>query len=94
MLRLLQSLCILSITLGMGATTHGDVLSMPDDVNISVEMPGRGMTMEQVEARFGPPQERIAEVGKPPITRWVYDGFTVYYEDQYVIHAVMNKPAQ
>ena len=26
--------------------------------------------------------------GKPPITRWDYDGFSVYFEHQHVIHAV------
>ncbi len=63
----------------------------------SVTLPGRGMTMEQVEAKFGPPRERLPSVGDPPITRWVYDDFTVYFEYQYVIDAVPNigmpKPA-
>ncbi len=63
----------------------------------SVTLPGRGMTMDQVEARFGPPRERLPSVGDPPITRWVYDDFTVYFEYEYVINAVPNvgmpKPA-
>ena len=54
-------------------------------------MPARGMTMAQVEARFGPPQKKFPAVGKPPITRWRYDGFMVYFEDQYVIHAKMSE---
>ncbi len=53
-------------------------------------MPVRGMTMAQVEARFGPPQKKFPAVGKPPISRWRYDGFMVYFEDQYVIHAKMS----
>jgi len=55
-----------------------------------ITLPGRGMTMEQVEAKFGPPRERLPSVGEPPITRWVYDDFTVYFEYQYVIDAVPN----
>ena len=55
-----------------------------------ITLPGRGMTMEQVEAKFGPPRERLPSVGEPPITRWVYDDFTVYFEYEYVIDAVPN----
>jgi len=54
-------------------------------------LPGRGMTMEQVEARFGAPSEKIERVGDPPISRWVYGSFTVYFEYDKVIHAVTHK---
>jgi hypothetical protein len=50
--------------------------------------PARGMTMERVEARFGQPTDKHAAVGDPPITRWDYPGFVVYFEYQHVIHAV------
>ena len=33
-------------------------------------VPTRGMSMAQVEARFGAPAEKFAAVGQPPITRW------------------------
>ena len=58
----------------------------------SVTLPGRGMTMEQVEERFGAPLKKNPAVGKPPITTWDYGKFTVYFEDRYVIHAVFHKP--
>ncbi len=56
----------------------------------SVTLPGRGMTMIQVEEKFGPPLEKHPEVGEPPITRWDYDDFSVYFEYQYVINAVVT----
>ncbi len=62
----------------------------PPAKGIRITLPGRGMTMEQVEAKFGPPRERLPSVGDPPITRWVYDDFTVYFEYEYVIDAVPN----
>jgi hypothetical protein len=52
------------------------------------QRPVRGTSMDQVEAMFGPPSNRHAAVGDPPITRWDYPGFVVYFEYQYVIHAV------
>ena len=51
-------------------------------------LPTRGTSMAQVEARFGAPAERYAAVGQPPITRWVYPSFVVYFEYQHVVHAV------
>lgn len=60
----------------------------------SIKLPGRGMTMAEVEKRFGPPGKKMAEVGNPPITRWIYEDFVVYFEYQYVIHAVATKPVR
>ena len=44
----------------------------------AMEVPGKGMCMDQVEERF------------PPITRWIYDKYTVYFENRCVIHSVLN----
>jgi len=52
------------------------------------ERPTRGMRMSAVEARFGAPQDRHPAVGEPPITRWDYPGFSVFFERDRVIHAV------
>jgi len=54
----------------------------------SVERPGRGSTMNSVEQRFGAPNSKHAAVGQPPITRWDYAGFSVFFEHDRVIHAV------
>lgn len=59
----------------------------------SVTLPGRGMSMTAVEDRFGQPMDKLGEVGDPPITRWVYPDFTVYFEYQYVIHSVPHNDA-
>jgi hypothetical protein len=53
--------------------------------------PARGMSMERVEARFGSPVNRMSAVGEPPITRWEYTDFTVYFEYKFVIHAVRKR---
>jgi hypothetical protein len=59
-------------------------------------MPTRGQTMAMVRARFGAPNEELPPVGgdrprHPPITRWVYPAFTVYFEHDRVIDAVANR---
>jgi hypothetical protein len=56
----------------------------------SVARPGRGTTMKDVEAKFGTPAKRYAAVGKPPITRWDYPSFSVYFEYTRVVHSVVH----
>ncbi len=51
--------------------------------------PTRGMTMATVESRYGPPVTRRAAVGDPPITRWEYPDYIVFFEYNHVIHAVV-----
>lgn len=55
-----------------------------------IETPRRGMRMNDVEARFGAPASRTPAVGEPPISRWEYAGFTVYFERDIVLHAVVR----
>lgn len=70
------------------AVSFGDELNMTTPSTSSAERPARGMSMDKVEAVYGAPNRRDAAVGEPPITRWEYPGFVVYFEHQYVIHAV------
>ncbi len=67
-----------------------DVESLPTEV-VSVTLPGKGMTKDSVEERFGSPQDKVEAVGEPPISRWLYGSFTVYFEYDHVIHAVNHR---
>jgi hypothetical protein len=58
----------------------------------AVATPVRGTSMAQVEARFGAPTQRYAAVGQPPIARWVYPSFVVFFEYSHVVHAVAVAP--
>lgn len=51
--------------------------------------PPRGMQMSRVEEVVGAPVEKLPPVGDPPITRWRYPGFTVYFEYDRVLHTVV-----
>jgi hypothetical protein len=55
--------------------------------------PNRGSTMAAVQGRFGEPTQRHATVGNPPITRWDYPQFSVYFEHDRVLHAVLVRTA-
>jgi hypothetical protein len=54
-----------------------------------VATPSRGMTMDQVATKFGTPANKVPAVGNPPISRWEYPGFIVYFEHEHVIHSVV-----
>ncbi|HMD28678.1 MAG TPA: hypothetical protein VKH13_08930 [Steroidobacteraceae bacterium] len=54
-----------------------------------VATPTRGMTMDQVAGKFGDPASKVPAVGNPPISRWEYPGFIVYFEHEHVIHSVV-----
>lgn len=77
----------LALSGGLSAETIaiGDGLAIRES---SVNRPSRGMSMSTVESRFGHPASRHNAIGEPPITRWDYPGFSVFFEHQYVIHAV------
>jgi hypothetical protein len=54
----------------------------------AAERPARGSSMVSVEARFGTPASRSGAVGQPPITRWDYADFVVFFEYDHVVHSV------
>lgn len=57
---------------------------------IPVDMPTKGMSKERVQALFGEPLKEIPAKGQPPISRWKYREFTVYFDSNAVIHCVRN----
>jgi hypothetical protein len=69
-----------------------ETIAVPNGIAVrdsSVPTPTRGMTMDEVAGKFGAPAAKIPAVGHPPISRWEYPGFVVYFEYQHVIHSVV-----
>ena len=86
-LRLTTLLClgILSTT-----TVQADVLRIPisQQGSASIKMPTHGDKQAQVIQQFGEPSKRHASIGQPPISRWDYPGFSVYFEQSTVVNSV------
>lgn len=79
------------LAMAIAGVASAETIVVDDQVAVrdsSVERPSRGMTMAAVEARFGEPASRHAAVGQPPITRWDYGDFSVFFEFERVVHAV------
>ncbi|AOU98014.1 hypothetical protein BI364_08615 [Acidihalobacter yilgarnensis] len=90
-----RTLLALSLILagGLASPVMAEVLIMPNGHPEAARLPmqpHRGMTMQQVLKRFGQPTQRLVPIDTPPITRWVYPKYTVYFEDRYVIHTVVH----
>ena len=55
----------------------------------TVTVPARGSTMETVRSKFGSPTQEQPAIGLPPITRWDYPGYAVFFEHDKVLHTVL-----
>ncbi len=89
-------LTVAALVLAGGAyAQEGDTLQMGGTDNAArfeqSGKPARGMTQSRVRSEFGSPQSEESAVGEPPITRWHYSTFVVYFEHDRVIHAVAKR---
>ncbi len=76
---------------------HADTLQMQVRDEAHMHLPHNGMTAAQVLRQFGKPESKLPVRGggsrwQPPIHRWVYPGYIVYFEHHHVIHAVADAP--
>lgn len=56
-----------------------------------MDLPTNGLKQSDVRNRFGAPTKEYAAVGDPPITRWDYNGWSVYFEYDLVLYTVLHK---
>jgi hypothetical protein len=94
-----SSLAFASVLLAFGAvaSAYADTLLI-DRVREerSHALPARGLSMAQVERQYGAPTSKLSPAGgdsrwHPTINRWVYSDYTVYFEHDRVIDAVVNR---
>lgn len=91
MLRRLVPALGISLMLGLPLSATADTLlieGLRDAAPTATARPERGMSMERVTESWGQPLARRGPVGDPPISRWEYDDFVVFFEYSRVIHAV------
>lgn len=84
---------LLTVLLMISGPAFADVLlvdsiqSAPD-----IQTPRNGLSMSQVRQQYGSPTAEIPAVGEPPISRWEYDGFSVFFEHDLALHSVIHHP--
>ena len=86
------ALLILTLAVTASAPAWADVLLI-DSIQSAPEMraPHTGITMTQVREQYGSPTSEQAAIGEPPISRWDYAGFSVFFEHDLVLHSVIHR---
>jgi hypothetical protein len=51
------------------------------------ELPVTGTLLDAVIAEYGEPTDKTLPIGQPSITRWMYESFTVVFENDHVVHS-------
>lgn len=84
-------LLLLTLALTASGPASADVLLI-DGIQSAptIKTPRNGLNMAQVRQQFGEPAQEVPAVGEPPISRWEYSGYTVYFENDLVLHAVIQ----
>jgi len=94
----LHKIILAAAFIGISLNANSDVLLIdvindePSNSDTGILRPVNGQSMAQVSAKFGDANKTYPAIGEPPITRWNYEKFAVYFEHNLVIHSVVNKP--
>lgn len=83
------SLIAAAVHLGVNAEEIAVPAGAQGDSNVVT--PNTGTTKDNVARHFGQPGQASGAVGEPPISRWEYGQFFVYFEHDRVIHSVLKK---
>ena len=87
MTRMLLALILVLAPLSLAA----DVLLIDEVRQVDrLELPDNGQSKSEVESRYGEPVKKHDAVGNPPITRWEYDRYSVYFEYDRVLFTVLH----
>lgn len=92
-MRIMIRLLVLAVVASCATVVVADELRIPLGQQGQVDeslLPQRGISMDRVRAAWGEPRLIHDAVGQPPITRWDYPGFSVYFEYRHVVHAVVR----
>ncbi len=95
---------LIAATLALAATpllfpapAHAESLRMKVQKEQRMNLPKRGMSMADVKRAYGAPLKVLPTRGgsskhQPPIHRWEYANYIVYFEYKHVIHSVLSTP--
>lgn len=95
-----KTLLIIPVLLATSLAAYADVVQVPEPAAPAASvLPQKGDSMATVSKRFGEPGKKHPPAGgdtrkHPPITRWDYAEFAVFFERGHVVDAVVpSQPA-
>ncbi len=88
---LLLSASTFTVEAASGSQGTLNTMGISEQGDASIRRPHNAQTKEAVLAQYGEPNNKVAAIGDPPITRWEYSKFNVFFEYDRVIHSVLLK---
>lgn len=82
---------VLASGLVLGGVANAGIIQLADGSLRAQQVAGApkpGRSKADVLKQLGEPEQRIGEVGEPPISSWRYGTFQVYFEHNLVLHTV------
>ena len=92
-MRSLGLILLMVMTLSSQAQTLEIPVGEQGDPQLT-QLPQTGESRRSVLERFGLADQEHAPVGQPPITRWDYREFSVYFEYDHVVNSVRHHRPQ
>ena len=91
------ALLLAAAPVGLPVSARAESIHMKVQQEQGMNLPRRGLTMAQVEHQYGTPVHKLQTRGgdaarHPPINRWEYANYIVYFERNHVIHSVITTP--
>ncbi len=80
-------LFLLSTCVLFYSAVHAEQIRIPSPAAVTLDL-ARGASMGEVEKQWGNPEKKHAAVGAPPITRWDYPSYSVFFEHSKLLHIV------
>ncbi len=88
----LRIVSAIALLVAFGSLASAETVNMDGAMTRSDDgRPSRGMSQESVESKYGSPVSVKAPVGDPPISRWEYANYVVFFEYDKVIHTVTKR---
>jgi len=86
---------VLAILLAFAVQPVAADVLLIEDVRKSqhMQLPVNGQSKADVSAKYGLPVKQHSAVGDPPVSRWDYDRYSVYFEYDLVLFSVLHPPA-
>ena len=93
-MRLIFTTLLITCLTSLAGAASAEVIKVPIAQQAqemqSIEKPRLGMKQDDVQAKFGDPLDWSGPVGEPPITRWEYADYYVFFEHDIVLHTVLK----
>ena len=91
------TLVVAAAPFALPSSAQAESIHMKVQQEQGMNLPRRGLTMAQVERQYGAPVRKLQTRGgdstkHPPINRWEYASYIVYFERNHVIHSVITTP--